>query len=170
METWPGRATLNSQAAEFRRLNRIAWSDASIGTPSRNPSMEALIEGWYGGPPFFGTTFDGDGPFSDLWYNANLRNGAVCTPALRSIRPSVICCSPSDSCTENVYAPFCRACHATQGPNADLNVNFDVIDWRTHDWPAGRSFGAGAVFHDQALLPGVRSGAIRRNHRLTASP
>ena len=155
LENWPGKQSVAAQKEELRKLNRIIWADASkqytrpiftdpvdpatfVGQEQRDrkPSVKALIEGWYDGPPFFDTSFAGNRLPKDTWYDEDVRTDAcaiVSTPSGFELADEEKCnrFTHQRFLYKNVYAKACRSCHVAQDETQNVNPGFDGLDWQT---------------------------------------
>ena len=119
---WTGQPRVADQLENLRELNLLVHRDAKF--LSRKPSIEQLIEGWYNGPPNAGT-----------FYSANRLPNLTFWGAA----PTALTLNEERFLYREVYAPYCRGCHAAQGPNVDTNTWSDGYDWTE-----------ASLFHDQA--------------------
>jgi mono/diheme cytochrome c family protein len=128
---FPKGQSIGAQTDAFRRLNHMVWKDASlVYAPNklRQPSLNELIGGWYGGEPLPGTSFNKD-YIPNTWYSNSASASVDC-----SAEPIPV----SKACTErslykDIYAVYCRTCHVTQGEGQDVGTDPNVksVVWTT---------------------------------------
>lgn len=106
LRDWPGHPTREDQLEDLRRLNRIIWSDAKYYGPK--DALTDLIEGWYGGPPYAGTSYDSRRLPADSWYTDPEALTAPTTAT--KIRDHNI----EAFLYTDVYGTYCRLCHVAQ--------------------------------------------------------
>ena len=159
-ENWPGKPTVASQSEDFRRLNYNLWQDANIpdGSGRRNDVLATLIEDWYGGPPYYGTSFgEWRLPNSD-WYSVLNNAGQIVysngTPANCASSPMPAPCVKyfdERSLYKNVYAKYCRTCHVSHGKNVDTHPSNQGVVFDTA--ALFDSYGKSAACGNNATMP-----------------
>lgn len=104
LEDWPGHPTRASQVEQFRSLNYIVWRDAEY--LANNENLTDLIEKWYGGAPFSGTTYKNAAAPSSWVTNPS---GALSQNAGVYKKHKV-----ETYLYQDVYGKYCRMCHVAQ--------------------------------------------------------
>ncbi len=140
-ENWPGKPTIASQLDDLRRLNYMVWSDTN--TPDglggkRNADIAEEIEDWYGGAPFYGTSYSEYGHPPNEWFSQVKSSG---TPVNGSGVAQNCATSPMPhacklyfyerSLYANVYIKYCRSCHMAQGPVQDTSPSSQGVVFKT---------------------------------------
>lgn len=104
LEDWPGHPTRASQVANFRSLNYIVWKDAEY--LAENNNLTDLIEKWYGGIPFSGTSY-GTANTPSTWFTNS--NGHLSQNAEVYKKNRV-----ESYLYQEIYGEYCRMCHVAQ--------------------------------------------------------
>jgi VCBS repeat-containing protein len=126
-----GSPAIAKQIDAIRELNHMVWKDAAVQydpndpTKVRKQSLKNLIEGWYGGEPLPGTTYNPNF-IPSTWYT---------DPASANIECSGV--PTSKPCKEkfsyqSVYANYCRTCHVTHGEGQDVGNQLGFF-WKNAD-------------------------------------
>ena len=108
LKDWPGHPTLASQANNFRLLNRVAHFDASYYSGA-DPIVD-LIEGWYGGAPNIGSTYNENNlpKNNSNWYtNSAARHYSPTHSDYKQYQVE-------KKLYTDVYSDYCRMCHVAQ--------------------------------------------------------
>lgn len=104
LQDWPDHPTRASQANQFRALNLIVWNDAEY--LAHNSNLTDLIERWYGGIPFAGTSYTHAS--TPLTWVTDATGGSSQNKQVYKKH------KVENFLYQKIYGEYCRLCHIAQ--------------------------------------------------------